>query len=746
MQAKGQKMVYTFDIFDTLITRTTAEPKGIFTIMEQILERDARYGTYPLHLRKHFRDFRVEAEVQARDRAKLMGGEDVTLELIYTQLSHMNHVSREQKSELMQLELHTELENCLPICDNIKRLKELKREHDIYLLTDMYLPSEHIRKMLLSQDAAFLDIPILVSGELGKTKGRGSLYAYFIEKYHIDRNAWVHIGDNFTADYLMSQRFGARSELWGQYMFSQFESSLLERSGKEYVVQMALGAMKNRSKDFDSAEKEIGIRIGGPVLYGYVLWVLQEALRQGIRTLFFIARDGYLLKRMADIIICQQGLDLRAFYLYGSRYAWRVSAVSSNRSDFVAWVENYSSFSSFPDLAEELHLTQEELACYLPRVYQKPRKLFSEKEKRMIRDIMCSDERFYWKIAECHKESRKEATAYLRQEVESVEGRIAFVEVNGSGGTQCCMRQLMEEFYKEPVLTFYYSITWFIDFPSQNNIFYKYMHERLPIDNVVEMLTRAPHGQVRGYRQAENGRWEPVLDDASVETPGEWEYGMYIDGVLLYTEEMCARCRCNGEDLSGLSLAVLKHICTEPEEDVQNFIGDMKFSIEGRKKSSDVYAPRLTDEQLRQLYLFGVPKEECYSGLMLEFSLLRLTLAQKEKLEYYKSMNPGRQTEPKRLVCEYSQEVSGDIILYGAGKRGQSVFRELRGNRNARVVLWVDKNYANCSQTEMGISAPEKILNTKYDYVLIGVKDEGMVQEIQRELIKLGVPMAKILW
>ena len=47
---------------------------------------------------------------------------------------------------------------------------------------------------------------------------------------------------------------------------------------------------------------------------------------------------------------------------------------------------------------------------------------------------------------------------------------------------------------------------------------------------------------------------------------------------------------------------------------------------------------------------------------------------------------------------------------------------------------------------EREISAPGKIPETKYDYVLIGVKDEGMIREIRGELARIGVPMAKILW
>lgn len=732
-------MVYTFDIFDTLITRTTAESTGIFVIMQNLLLESDCYKEIPLNLRKHFMDFRVNAEMEARIWARQDGREDVTLDKIYRALAYMNHMSEEWVDRLMKLELATELENCVPIYDNIKRLKELRQEHDIYLLSDMYLPTEHIRKMLMKADPVFKDIPILVSGDLDRMKGNGRLFSYFLEKYKIDRDEWGHIGDNPVADGSMPERMGARSELYSGYTFSRYEKELLLNHGKDYAVQAVLGTVKNVIGKWDTAEGQIGVSLGGPVLYGYVLWVLQEALRQGIRTLFFVARDGYLLKKIADVIIKEQKLNLQTRYLYGSRYAWRVPVVSLNEDDFRNWLLNIVNFATFDEVIEHLHMKPEELTEHFPELFRRKGRRLSLKERLIVKDILLSDEELLWKIREKNEIFRYEAMAYLKQEISCAEGKIAFVEMNGTGFTQYCMQKLMEEFYKEPVATFFYSMASSIEVQAPDNIFYKYIGRKL--EPIVETITRAPHGQTLGYCRDGNGTWIPVLNKGGQKHAAE-RYEDYMNGILDFVQEMCKYWSCQGEELSELSRAYIDHISIDPEPEVQDFIGDLIFSQEGTEAGLNFYAPRLTDEQLRQLYLYIFPAEDWYSGHNLAFSLLRLTPEQREKAEYYRSLN----TPVIVRRQEYAWEVKGNIVLYGAGKRGRKVLKKLLNNQNARVVLWADKNYASCAVAEMEISPPDRIMETDFDCVLIGVASDKLVQEIRQELMELGVPRAKILW
>ena len=61
--------------------------------------------------------------------------------------------------------------------------------------------------------------------------------------------------------------------------------------------------------------------MAGPLLTAFVAWVLQEAKAQGVRRLYFVARDGEVLMAVAQILASRLGgPELR--YLFGSRRAW----------------------------------------------------------------------------------------------------------------------------------------------------------------------------------------------------------------------------------------------------------------------------------------------------------------------------------------------------------------------------------------------------------------------------------------
>ncbi len=90
--------------------------------------------------------------------------------------------------------------------------------------------------------------------------------------------------------------------------------------------------------------------------------------------------------------------------------------------------------------------------------------------------------------------------------------------------------------------------------------------------------------------------------------------------------------------------------------------------------------------------------------------------------------------------------VNKKIILYGAGKVGQSYYEQLKRLNYGDVVAWVDKNselYSN-----LGISSIDKIKNViEYDYIVIAVKRPEVAKVIRHNLISLmNVREEKIIW
>ena len=100
---------------------------------------------------------------------------------------------------------------------------------------------------------------------------------------------------------------------------------ILERCDR----RLALAAGRTRKKVFD--EEQAGPAAQDALIFGilpalscFVEWVLERAGAEGKQRVYFLARDGYLMYRMAKQLCAGRGLPVECRYLYGSRYAWRV--------------------------------------------------------------------------------------------------------------------------------------------------------------------------------------------------------------------------------------------------------------------------------------------------------------------------------------------------------------------------------------------------------------------------------------
>ena len=87
-------------------------------------------------------------------------------------------------------------------------------------------------------------------------------------------------------------------------------------------------------------------------------------------------------------------------------------------------------------------------------------------------------------------------------------------------------------------------------------------------------------------------------------------------------------------------------------------------------------------------------------------------------------------------------QLNSRIVLYGAGDVGQAYYLKFYGDPNYNVVSWVDKKY----QVKKGVQAPESIMKTEYDIVLIAVESESLADQIKDNLVVMGVDTEKIVW
>lgn len=768
--------MYSFDIFDTIITRTTTTPKGIFAIIGQALQQDHLYKDINEHIINHFYDLRICAERLARDSCYNDKVNEITLSQIYEALGESGIISSEQLECIQALEIQTEYENTVGIGFNIQRVHDLiQSENKVVLISDMYLDKEIIRNMLVKVDPIFKDIPIYVSSEYKKTKNDGGLYEVVAEKEnHGSFKDWFHIGDNVDSDVLKAAAYGIHSEHFCFEPLLPYEEKLLRNNESNMAVQVMIGAARNaRLALIEEAESQnqvknraykIGSSLGGPMLYPYVQWILKQCKMQGIKKLYFIARDGYVLKKIADKLISWESLDIKTYYFYGSRKAWRMPSLTLDNFEVEDILKNsyVSKLRTLNEIADLFEVPIELLRPGLPKFEALKEKFLTLDAVTALIEVLCGDENFIQAVCEIQQEKRAEVLAYIQQEIDVRKQDFAFVELAGTGVTQECLGRIFKDITNKPIQTFYLKkdrIT-----KSDNNISSAYYLGDTPLSYIIEELCRAPHGQTIGY-QTEDGRTEPILEDDEKNILEQYGYGEYMEGVLVFCEkywQVLQNNKIKHYDNVSIFIKYLEFITQTPDKETADYFGDMPFNLTGRDKGKMIFAPKLTDKQLEQIFLtrYNEPLENYYNGSSLEYSLLRCSEQEKELIIQYKQKNQAnnwnRSNDARpgidvgwgenHIYADEYDLIAEKVVLYAAGKRGQLLYSQLANRREYNIVAWIDANYEQYQKQQLNVRSPLIIKQLEFDQIVIGVLDKKVAMAITDKLIDLGVPKKKILW
>ena len=323
-------LINSFDVYDTLITRNVNEPKDIFRFIFGVVKNDDEY----LELRDRIKYDFPEVRVNAEKKARIKTGKEVTLADIYDELQCFYCLNDIERKKLVDLEIKTEIENALPIEENLVKVKKLRDAGKrVILISDMYLPKGVYNDIFSKVAPVLLNLPLYISCDYGVTKSNGLLYKLVADSEKCGFEEWIHVGDNPISDCNVAELFGIKTQL---YKCGIKQKKLSQRDDPEFLWQCSSIASK-----LDKAAEEIyrtgsfaryiGFKYYGPIIYGFVNWVLDVAKTKDISKLYFVARDGYILKIIADRIIENGGGDIDTFYLYGSRKAWNPATESDKK-------------------------------------------------------------------------------------------------------------------------------------------------------------------------------------------------------------------------------------------------------------------------------------------------------------------------------------------------------------------------------------------------------------------------------
>lgn len=760
--------MYSFDVFDTLITRNTATPHGIFALMQDKMEKDKDYTEMSSYIKENFFNLRIHAEELARVNYAVAGAEDVTLEQIYEAMRMTGCLSLLEAELLMKLERTLEYENIIGIEENIVKVKQLiEAGQKVVLISDMYLDAVTIRKLLVKANPIFSRLPLYVSSEYKRNKASGGLYEIVRVAEKTDFNQWTHFGDNIHSDVYVANQLGIKAEHFRFEALLEWETQVLKDHENDASRQLLIGTARNtRLKESFSEPGMIGCSIGGAVLFPYVWWLLQESRRRGIKRLYFIARDGFVLKKLADIVIEQYRYGISTHYIYGSRKAWRMPSVSAKNCDvykLIGWSHTFN-IQNITDLAEVLQLPVHEFVRFLPIQYQDAKQKISPLILFLLTIKLSKNIKFKEYLCSVHKETRANVIAYLQQEVDFSDDLFAFVDLAGGGLTQGCLAEIISDFYDKKVQTFFFKLDRI--HLMDNNICYDFLPSSLHLNLILEMLCRAPHGQTEGYCETENGTFVPVLKAGEEKALIDHGFNDYFHGMELFVENYVTVLKNSTlqENKVNVLLKYLEYITKAPNKEVLNFFAGMPNSVTGREKKVMEFAPMLSRKQLRYFYLFHMqhdPLENFYKGSALEYSLLRCSPNDQRKIKFYKKnrkclLDRFKKLNQKEIRPEYKnyRELANifpvdllepRVVLYGAGKMGQLLYNKISKLHMNSVVQWVDGKYDTYQQKGLPVIPVSEIGKVEYDQIIIAISNEVIAENIRKSLKIQAIPNEKIV-
>ena len=354
-----QVKLIAFDIFDTLFCRPLLDPETVKKIVARRLGGES--GTL-------YQRYRHIAEHQARYEKK----RDVSLTEIYGEFGRLVGLSEDDLRGLQRIEEDVEELLLEPRWEAFQLYQEaLATGKPVVLITDMFLPREKLEVILRKHGIAGWK-HLFVSGEIGVRKDDGKLYEYVLTKYGLKPAEFLMIGDDERSDVQIPCDMGAPFvhlmrpvELArGLPRLASIISAHEKRGDIDAELTLGLVIRKNFSQiqfpSFDPTSLlpvvtpyNVGYGLVGPLLVSFAQWLIQQARTDGINRLYFLSREGKLIKEIYDCWADGLPDAPSSEYLIISRRAAGVAAI-----DTFDDILNVAKMVYFPNTVENFLYTR----------------------------------------------------------------------------------------------------------------------------------------------------------------------------------------------------------------------------------------------------------------------------------------------------------------------------------------------------------------------------------------------------
>ena len=431
---------YSFDIFDTCLTRLCGTSNNLFYLLAvEIL------GFNISEEKKHeFIQQRMKAESKVR---VVSDKDDITIDEIYDE-ADFSILTQTPNILILQKELEIERRMLIPIYSTISKIRELGQSgYKIIFISDMYLPKSFILNILKQYDIIRDKDSLFVSGELGLSKAKGSLYKYVIDEMGANLKSgdkWFHYGDNLHSDFKMPKKINIKPILVHSKDLP-YEKDLNYRYYNDNSILFAQSIVKAIRLSFpQNPHYFFASNFIAPLYTTFTYLLLLQAQKDKMKKLFFLSRDSYIIFRLAqhfsslfpDIAIKYIQVSRKSLYLPG------LKTISVDDLYFMFGDIEANNFFYYTDIS---NLNQEQYASV---IHLRGKALFR---------MFIEDKKLYEIIFKNWIQQKEITKSYLEQEgLNASDLKCGIVDIRGS---RRCQRAINNIIPFSDVKSYYFEIT-----------------------------------------------------------------------------------------------------------------------------------------------------------------------------------------------------------------------------------------------------------------------------------------------
>ena len=322
----GKVTILSLDVFDTIFHRT-CPPNAVLDAVNHFIVKECEKLS-------HFIDYdtvswaRGEAYLRCANHNAVNDLDQEThvddffplwIELLGLDSSYVNDLA----SKVLDHELYLE-EQVLRPDPGMAQLIQYAFERDIKVIycSDMYLPARFVDSMLEKAGLLKFFKGRYISSEIKLLKRTGNLFVHILRNEGEKPKNFLHIGDNVVSDYVNSKSHGMKA-IWlndSQYQSRRYS---LEYDHLNLHNPASFPFLLSEQGRFDTTTKNPSYFVGrnalGPIYTSFIIDVKHKAKELDVEKVFFLAREGYALKKIYDHLTHNDDQAPEGCYIAGSR-------------------------------------------------------------------------------------------------------------------------------------------------------------------------------------------------------------------------------------------------------------------------------------------------------------------------------------------------------------------------------------------------------------------------------------------